>query len=45
MSPGIKRGLGPSQSLYLAGLAVAGVTDNVASRPDAVDRLGNDDSQ
>jgi hypothetical protein len=39
---GIKRDLGPSQSLHLA---VAGVTDNVAPRPDAVDRLGNDDSQ
>lgn len=35
-------GLGPSQSLHLA---VAGVTDNVAPRPDALDRLGNNDSQ
>lgn len=42
MSLGIKRDLGPSQSLHLAGAAV---TDNVSPRPDALDRLGNDDSQ
>lgn len=31
----------PKQSLDVASAAVAGVTDNVALRPDAVDRLGN----
>lgn len=37
MSSGIKRDLGPSKSLHLAGAGAAGVTDSVTPRPDAVD--------
>ena len=45
MSPDIKRTSAQVSRSHLTGAAVAGVTDNVAPRPDAVDRLGNNASQ